>query len=99
MVGQYPAQPSCPSNHDQMEFLNGQNNLVYGAKEGSPERVRRAYLDLSGSQSEHRVRFILPSRGPSGSIEFARANYWSPTQSFLGCHASLGKERCVTTVS
>ena len=84
MVGQYPARPSCPSNYDQMEFLNGQNYLVYGAKAGSPERVRRAHRALLGSQSEHRVRFISPSRGPSGSIEFSRANYWSPTHSFLG---------------
>ena len=71
MVGQYPAQPSCPSMLKWI-FLKGQNNLVYGAKTGNPERAGRAHHAHSGSQSEHRVRLTLPSRETSHSIECTR---------------------------
>ena len=33
-----------------------------GNRAGDPERARQAHLARSGSQSEHRIRFILPAR-------------------------------------
>ena len=35
---------------------------------GNLERARQAYFALSGSQSEHRIRFVLPARGASHII-------------------------------
>ena len=35
MVGQYSAQPSYLSSHDQKDFLNGQNNLFCGPQTGN----------------------------------------------------------------
>ena len=87
MVGQYPAQPSCPSMIKWI-VLNGQNNVVYGPKTRNSERAGRAHLAHSGSQSEHRVRFTLPSSGTIHSIECARATDWSPTQSLGVTHHS-----------
>ena len=37
-------------------------------KAGNPERARKAHLARSGSQSEHRIRFILPAPGASHII-------------------------------
>ena len=93
MVGQYPAQPSCPSVIKWI-VLNGQNNLVYGPKTRNPERAGRAHLAHSGSQTEHRVRFTLPSRGTIHSIECARATDWSPTQSLGVTHHSGKNVTC-----
>ena len=39
-----------------------------GNKAGNPEQARWAHLARSGSQSEHRIRFILPIRGASNII-------------------------------
>ena len=41
----------------------------YGTDAGIPERARKAHSARSGSQSEHRIRFILPARGFSHIIK------------------------------
>ena len=35
-------------------------SLACGTNAGNPKRAREAYLDRSGSQWKHRIRFIFP---------------------------------------
>ena len=43
--------------------------FLRGTKAGNPERARWVHIARSGRQSEHRIRFILPTGTASDSIE------------------------------
>ena len=60
---------SSPTLSRSYEILSRSTNvcLLRWIKAFSPERARWAYLARSGSQSEHRIRFILPT-GPASYI-------------------------------
>ena len=45
--------------------ITPKNFAFCGNKAENPKRERYVYLARSGSQSEHRIRFILPARGAS----------------------------------
>ena len=57
--GQYPAILTKQA-WSIKDLLYGQRILFCGNKAGNPEWARQAHLARLGSQSEHRIRFILP---------------------------------------
>ena len=54
-----------------------------GTKAGNHERARWAHLARTGSQSERRIRFILPARGFSQIINTVLA--WTPSIHKFAC--------------
>ena len=53
-----------------------------GNNAGNPERARLAHLVRSGSQSEHRIRFILHAHGASHIVKLVLVASTDPRR----CH-------------
>ena len=65
-------------------------NFICGNETGSPGRAVSLHLAHSGSQSEHRIRRILPARGACHIIKWnttylTNKGYWSGSASTLIC--------------
>ena len=56
------------STHLHRTSLVNKGNFFLRDTAGSPERARWSYLAHMGSQSQHRISFILPVRGASRMI-------------------------------
>ena len=56
--------------HMRMRYDKRSSNSIFfmrGINAGNPEQARWAHLAPSGSQSEHRIRFLLPT-GADGDV-------------------------------
>ena len=63
--GQCPASWPNKLGQERVYYMTKGLHQDFGNKAGNPEQARWAHLARSGSQSEHRIRFILPARGAS----------------------------------
>ena len=55
----------CPKSYELCQSASRNFFFLNGIEAGNPERGRWAHLAHSGSQSEHRIRFILPTSATS----------------------------------
>ena len=60
--GQYPASQPKKLGQWQIFYVPKKQTFSCKTNAGNPEQARQAHLVHSGSQSEHRICFILPSR-------------------------------------
>ena len=65
--------------------------FFFRIKAGNPERARWAHLAHSGSQSKHRIRFILPTGAASVVIKLVNHKKYKKTNQLQNCQFSLKK--------